>query len=875
MIAKIYKCFIASPSDTKAERDACDVVFASINSTLGEKFGFRIESIRWEKDGSPGFGSDGQDVINRQLRPSDHDFFIGIMWHRFGSPTQRAESGTEEEFTLAYKKWKECKTQRIQIFFNTSTPASLNDIDPHQLEKVKKFKQKVSECGGLYAEYSTLDAFTAKVRASIEKELLALCPPAATSPTDASIQTNLSDRLTQSLSMFSNQPVVWIDRILCRNGHLASTFDIPKEQVISVDNIIAENNSCIIKAPPQFGLTCLSHHMIKEAWSKRRQSWAYIDFDDISPKDVESRVQHDAKAFGRDTVDCIVVDSWSCDKNGAQKIIEVLHAGYPNSRLIVMQTTNEELTALSSVKIRADRQFEIYNLLALPRYEVRKAVKTYVARIVDDENTILNKLILDFDALNIHRTPMNCWTLLKVAESHTERNIVNRTQMLEKVLFVIFNLNKAPTYGALPDAKDCEHVLGYFCEELIRGSKLIFTKEYFIATIREYCAQKLVVIDVNVLFDILFENRILVPATQTAVRFRATFWVYYFAANRMHNNETFKTFILSDKRYAQYSEMIEFYTGIDRNRDDILHILCEELKITRELVDAKLGFNGVLNPLKLLRWTPSVADIDNMKKKLSDDVLKSSIPDSLKDQHSDKSYNHLKPYNQDIREFLQESSLLLYRHQLDAASRALRNSDYADVEIRKSLLREIVGGWTEISKVLFVLAPVLAHRGQASFGGYNFYLSEDFRIHEHDEKQMFLSILRANPCNVVQFCKDHLASDRIGPLLYDYLKSGPNVLARHLIISFLANVRPKDWKVSLEEYIIELDKNSFYLVDLFCQLGALYKFDYLNYEDEKHMCYLMKKCLAKHQLSINNPVGKMVDRISDNALPKRECVDNR
>jgi len=876
MIAKIYKCFIASPRDTQAEREACEVAFTEINSTLGDQLGFRIESVRWENHASPGFGKDGQDVLNRQLSPGEHDFFIGIMWCRFGTPTPRAESGTEEEFNQAYDSWKKCNNKRLQIYFNTAAPKNLNDIDTQQLDKVRGFKQKVSGCGGFYVEYDNLETFKTKFRASIEKELLAMSKTVVSAKSPAHIsnlEDILNERLNQSLSMFSHQQVEWIDRILCKNGHITSSFDIPKEQVVHADKIIADKDSCVIKAPPQFGLTCLAHYMIREAWLKTSQVWAYIDFESVSSKDVSATVAHEGKVFGLDRVDCILLDSWSSEKNGAQKILEVLHNGYPSTRLVVMQTANEELNALTAVRIRIERNFTVYNLLALPRGGVRKAVKTYGAKIVDDENTILNKLILDFEALNIHRTPMNCWTLLKAAESRTERDIINRTQMLEKVLFVLFNLNMVSSYGSLPDAKDCEHVLGFFCEGLVRKSQLVFTKDKFIVEIKTYCSDKLVDINVDMLYNVLIDNRILVLVSQGEVRFRASFWVYYFAAKRMHNNEAFRSYILSERRYAQYSEVIEFYTGIDRNRDDILRIMCDELRQTRSVVDEKLGFAGVLNPLKLLRWTPNEADVENMKKRLSDEVLSSNIPEALKDQHVDKSYNQLKPYNQNIKDFLQESSFLQYRHQLDAASKALRNSDYADVEVRKELLKEIVGGWTEIAKVLFVLAPVLTTRREAAFDGFGFYLSDDFRSDAEGSKQLFINILNSTPFNVVSYVKDHLASDRVGSLFYDFLKSGPNALARHLVILFLVNVRPRDWSNVVEKYIGEQDKNSFYLVDLFNQFRSVYKFEYLNYEDDKRICYLMKKCLAKHRLAINNPVGKIVDKISDASLPKKEYVD--
>jgi hypothetical protein len=104
MDAQIYKCFISSPSDTQKERVACDEVFSTVNKSLGEKLHFRIESKKWERDVVPAFGEDAQTVITGQLL-NNYQMFIGIMWNRFGTPTKRANSGTEEEFYHAYSKY--------------------------------------------------------------------------------------------------------------------------------------------------------------------------------------------------------------------------------------------------------------------------------------------------------------------------------------------------------------------------------------------------------------------------------------------------------------------------------------------------------------------------------------------------------------------------------------------------------------------------------------------------------------------------------------------------------------------------------------------------------------------------------------------------
>ena len=138
MTKEIFRCFIASPGDTTPERDACDEVFEEINSGIGELHNFRIETVKWEKDTYPGFGSDLQDVVNEQLEPGSHPFFIGIMWQRFGTETPRAGSGTEEEFDQAYEQWLKDKTKNIQFYFNNESPESLQSIDIDQYAKVSK-----------------------------------------------------------------------------------------------------------------------------------------------------------------------------------------------------------------------------------------------------------------------------------------------------------------------------------------------------------------------------------------------------------------------------------------------------------------------------------------------------------------------------------------------------------------------------------------------------------------------------------------------------------------------------------------------------------------------------------------------------------------
>ena len=84
----ILGVLVASPSDVLAERTRLEEVIHELNATWSRSLGIRLDLIRWETHAYPALGEDAQAVINTQV-PDDYDIFVGIMWHRFGTPTGR------------------------------------------------------------------------------------------------------------------------------------------------------------------------------------------------------------------------------------------------------------------------------------------------------------------------------------------------------------------------------------------------------------------------------------------------------------------------------------------------------------------------------------------------------------------------------------------------------------------------------------------------------------------------------------------------------------------------------------------------------------------------------------------------------------------
>ena len=160
---RVLQIFVSSPDDMELERQRLGEIVQSINQTWGHVFKIQYDLISWETHGLPGFAADAQDVLNEQL-PDNYDVFIGLMWCRFGTPTGRAGSGTEEEFNRAYARFKEDPASVRIMFYFKDTPISPSDIDPDQYGRVLRFRESLGDKGGLYGTFESEEKFAEIVR---------------------------------------------------------------------------------------------------------------------------------------------------------------------------------------------------------------------------------------------------------------------------------------------------------------------------------------------------------------------------------------------------------------------------------------------------------------------------------------------------------------------------------------------------------------------------------------------------------------------------------------------------------------------------------------------------------------------------------------
>jgi hypothetical protein len=86
------------------------------------------------------------------------------LWHKFGTPTNRAESGTLEEFQRAKARFDKDRSSVALMIYFKDAPVQPSQINVQQLASVQAFRDSLGNEGGLYWKFQATDDFVNLVR---------------------------------------------------------------------------------------------------------------------------------------------------------------------------------------------------------------------------------------------------------------------------------------------------------------------------------------------------------------------------------------------------------------------------------------------------------------------------------------------------------------------------------------------------------------------------------------------------------------------------------------------------------------------------------------------------------------------------------------
>jgi len=135
-----YDLLISCPGDVDKYVNVVKECIDKYNRLLGRINNAEIIGRHWLTDSYSQSGDKPQELLNKQF-VRDCDAAVAIFWTRFGTPTDKFGSGTEEEI-------EEMLSSGKQVFmYFIDEPVSPSELNSEQYKKIQEFREKYKDRG--------------------------------------------------------------------------------------------------------------------------------------------------------------------------------------------------------------------------------------------------------------------------------------------------------------------------------------------------------------------------------------------------------------------------------------------------------------------------------------------------------------------------------------------------------------------------------------------------------------------------------------------------------------------------------------------------------------------------------------------------------
>lgn len=159
-----YDLLISCPGDITNEINIIEDSVLQFNSQFSDALGISIRTKHWQKNSYPQSGGKPQALLNEQF-VNECDAAVAVLWTRFGTPTDKYGSGTEEEIEIMLSSGKQ-----VFVYFSDK-PIPPSHMNEEEYKKVKAFRDKYKD-RGIYFSYSSDEEFKSLFFAHLSQHFL-------------------------------------------------------------------------------------------------------------------------------------------------------------------------------------------------------------------------------------------------------------------------------------------------------------------------------------------------------------------------------------------------------------------------------------------------------------------------------------------------------------------------------------------------------------------------------------------------------------------------------------------------------------------------------------------------------------------------------
>jgi predicted MPP superfamily phosphohydrolase len=405
----------------------------------------------------------------------------------------------------------------------------------------------------------------------------------------------------------------------------------------------------------------------------------------------------------------VCIDNVKTREEAHAKLISQFISEYPRCRYIF--AGSEEIVddlsgnALPDLPIECERIF-VHSFR-------NRHTKELVARWFGSNDLALNQRIKNinnlFDRLRVPRTPFLVSVLSWVLEQRPNANVINKASAIEVLLEGLLEKFKESKSRKEVDSNIQQDFLTEFAFHLDnvyleRINRIDF--DQFAVT---YIKKRGLNIPIDGLSSELLRKGLL-HSSDDSISFKFDCFRAYFLSRKFADNNELLKKALTPALISRYSTELDLFTGINRNRIDILRMaksMCEDSFQLLEFKFDPTAFDKITDPTLfadklLLEKIETSLD----KNEVHLEKEKNELPDTVSADHEAARKRHLAPEVSDVTRFIES---------LRAFSMILRNSELvADVNLKAECFESALDHWAKTMVAAVVSLTELSNEQNSS-----------------------------------------------------------------------------------------------------------------------------------------------------------------
>ncbi|MBE0551059.1 MAG: metallophosphoesterase, partial [Ignavibacterium sp.] len=475
-----------------------------------------------------------------------------------------------------------------------------------------------------------------------------------------------------------------------------------KEVIFDFDKLIQSNENFIIFGTKESGKTILLDHLLIECSKKLNllhKIPVYFDFNEIGNKRFETIISQFLSEpitlipeFLQKNQIIFLVDNLnfvSINQTNLNRLTNFIK----QNKIQVIATSFEYIEGeppFDFINSRPNIPFILLHIKSFNAHQIRSLIDNWFCKNPSFDtpekcDRILNILL----ALNLPRSPLTISMFLWIIEQQEGYRPQNKSMMLE--IFLEKVLEKSSKKSILSERFDYTNKVNLLSEIAYKMYSIgdinySLSQNVLSNFVHERILAKKFDFDSADIIQELLEKGILVKehnGSENMIRFRFSCFFEYFLMKKMESDSEFLNKILTDYNYLQFSNEIDYYTGIKRNQKQILELIVNDMeKLYSDLLKT-IGNNPESFDAIFSTSNDSIAsqldsnfinDINSSKEKSQEELL--DIQDQILDTIPQEKELTIKNKNMTATQKLEKIWTL--------AARVLKNSEEVDIEDLKT-----------------------------------------------------------------------------------------------------------------------------------------------------------------------------------------------